>query len=79
MPVPALRLDPCQYFGLAETPVFSQPISWQTLLRSFAHPSVNPRDRHVEETCDFMNCEQLVHLSFCFHCGSVRAVTFSQT
>jgi hypothetical protein len=75
MPVPALRFDPCQYFGLAETPVFSQPISWQTFLRSFAHPSVNPRDRHVEETRDFMNCEQLVFLSFCFHCGSARAVS----
>lgn len=73
MPVPALRFDPCQNFGLAETPVFSQPVSRQTLLRSFAHPSVNPRDRHVEETRDFMNCEQLVLLSFCFHCGSVTA------
>lgn len=74
MPVPALRFDPCQYFGLAETPVFSQPISWQTFLRSFAHPSVNPRDRHVEETRDFLNCEQLILPPFCFHCGSVSAV-----
>jgi hypothetical protein len=78
MPVPASRFDPCQYFGLAETPVFSQPISWQTFLRSFAHPSVDPRDRHVEETRDFMNCEQLVLLSFCFHCGSVRAVSLAK-
>lgn len=79
MPVPALRLDPCQYFGLAETPVFSQPISWQTLLRSFAHPSVNPRDRNVEKTRDFMNGEQLVRLSFCLHCGSLRVGTLSKT
>lgn len=78
MPVPALRFDPCQYFGLAETPVFSQPVSRQTFLRSFAHPSVNPGDRHVEETRDFMNCEQLVLSSFCFRCGSVRAVSLAK-
>ena len=32
----------------------------------------------MEEARDFMNCEQLVRVSFCFHCGSVRAVTPSK-
>ena len=38
-----------------------------------SRPLINPRNRHVEQIGDFMNCEQLALLAFSSNCGSVSA------
>jgi hypothetical protein len=68
-----LRLQPRKNFSFLEAPVLSKPVSRKPLSGSLAHSSVNPRDRHVEQIGDFMNCEQLALLSFSSCCGSVTA------
>ena len=65
MGISPLRLNPRQHFGLTEAPVFSEPVTRQSLDGSFAHTSVNPRNRNLQHLCHFMDVQKMAF----FPCG----------
>jgi len=67
----ALTFDPCQYFGLAETPILPKPVARQSPPRPFAHSSVDPGHGHLQQPGYFLNSQEMAFASAISACGRV--------